>query len=148
MAYWPESGGRVLAFLRDITERKQAEEALKQRLDLQDQLAKIAEAVPGAIFTFHLRPDGTACLPYSSPSIEDMSGISRETLAEDLSPCFANFHPEDLPRVMESIVEAVRTPSAWHEEFRYRHPTEGERWLEGWSAPRVETDGRVFNLVT
>ena len=45
---------------------------------------------------------------------------------------------------MESIVTAVRTPSAWHAEFRYLHPTKGERWMEGWSAPRIEPDGRVL----
>ncbi len=30
-AYWPSAGGRILAFLRDITPRKQAEEALVER---------------------------------------------------------------------------------------------------------------------
>jgi PAS domain S-box-containing protein len=45
VAYRPGSGGRIPAFLRDITGRKEAEEVLWQRIELQDQLTKIAEAV-------------------------------------------------------------------------------------------------------
>ena len=33
-AYWPSAGGRTMVFLRDITGRKQAEEVLRQRIDL------------------------------------------------------------------------------------------------------------------
>jgi PAS domain S-box-containing protein len=145
VAYWPGSGGRILAFLRDITARKHAEEVLQQRISLQDQIAKIAEAVPGAIFTFHMRPDGSSYMTYASPAFEDLAGLPWAMIANDLAPCFANIHPNDLPRVMESIVTSMRSVSAWHAEFRYQHPTRGERWIEGWSAPRIEPDGRVLS---
>ncbi|MGO9598037.1 MAG: PAS domain S-box protein [Isosphaeraceae bacterium] len=144
-AYWPASGGRILAFQRDISARKHAEEVLRQRIDLQDQLAKIAEAVPGAIFTFYMRPDGSSHMTYASPAFEDLAGLPWAIIADDLAPCFANVHPDDLPRVMESIVTSMRSASAWHAEFRYLHPTRGERWMEGWSAPRIEPDGRVLS---
>ena len=144
-AYWPSAGGRTMVFLRDITERKHAEEVLRQRIDLQDQLAKIAETVPGAIYRFYLRPDGSSYLSYASPAIEDLLGLPQAVVANDLAPFYANIHPDDLPHVMESILTASRTPSAWHAEFRHRHPTKGERWLEGWSAPRLEPDGSVFS---
>ncbi|MGC8642574.1 MAG: PAS domain-containing hybrid sensor histidine kinase/response regulator, partial [Isosphaeraceae bacterium] len=144
VAYWPGSGGRILAFQRDITERKQAERELRHRLDLQDQLAKIAEAVPGAMYTFHMRPDGSSFMTYASLSFDEITGLDGSAIAEDLSPCFARFHPEDRPSVMKSIAMAVSTQSAWHAEFRYLHPTRGEIWMEGWSAPRVEPDGRLL----
>jgi PAS domain S-box-containing protein len=45
VAYWPGSGGRIPAFLRDIIGRSEAEEVLRQRIELQNQLTTIAEAV-------------------------------------------------------------------------------------------------------
>ncbi|MFO0951239.1 MAG: PAS domain S-box protein [Isosphaeraceae bacterium] len=135
---------RYVGTTLDVTDRKRAEVMLRQQLDLQGQLAKVAEAVPGAIYTFHVRPDGTSHMPYASPAFEELTGLPRSLLAEDMAPCFAKFHPEDLPRVKESVAAAVRTLSSWHEEFRYLHPTLGERWVEGWSSPRTESDGRVL----
>ena len=77
-------GGRrfYTVIVRDITERKRAEEVLRQRIELQDQLAKIAASVPGVIYSFRLRPDGTSCMPFASQAIEDQFGFSREALAE------------------------------------------------------------------
>ncbi len=49
----------LLSSINDITERKKAETVLYQRLDLQDQLAKIADTVPGMIFSFRMMPDGS-----------------------------------------------------------------------------------------
>ena len=144
-AYWPGGGGRILAFQRDITSRKQTEVVFQQRLALQAQLAKIAEAVPGAIYTIERRPDKTMCFPYTSAAAEDVLGLSRELLARDAGPGLANIHPEDLPWVMQSIEQVARTRTVWHGEFRYLHPKKGERWLEGWSAPRIEANGQAFH---
>ncbi|MGA2704299.1 MAG: PAS domain S-box protein, partial [Isosphaeraceae bacterium] len=44
-AYWPNAGGRILAFLRDITSRKQAEEALVERARLAALGADIGTAL-------------------------------------------------------------------------------------------------------
>ena len=83
-----EIGGRSFytVIVRDITERKRAEEAMRQRIELQDQLAKIAASVPGVIYSFRLRPDGTTCLPFAVPAIEDLFGIPREALAKIGTP--------------------------------------------------------------
>ena len=79
------------------------------------------------------------------PAIEDLFGIPREALAEDLTPLFANVHPDDLQPLRESIAEASRLPSEWHNTYRYLHRASGERWIEGWSAPQsqIEPDGSI-----
>ncbi|MGD0044894.1 MAG: histidine kinase dimerization/phospho-acceptor domain-containing protein, partial [Isosphaeraceae bacterium] len=55
-----------------------------------------------------------------------------------------NIHPDDRQHAFETIEEASRLPSPWHDVYRYVHPVEGERWIEGWSAPQVEPDGSIL----
>ena len=133
-----------VAVEQDITERKKAEEAMRQRIELQEQFAKVAACVPGVVYSFRRRPDGTVCIPFAVPAIEELFGISRDVLAKDAAPVFQNIHRDDRQRTLETIEEASRLPSPWHNLFRYVHPVEGERWIEGWSAPQVELDGSIL----
>jgi len=132
--------GRMWTF-RDITESRRADAALKQQLVLQERLAKIAANVPGIIYSFRLRPDGSNCLPYASPTIEEFYGVRAEELTEDASPVFDSIHPDDLVRTQESISESARTMLPWRAEFRVLHPKKGWFWVEGQSTPEREADG-------
>jgi PAS domain S-box-containing protein len=133
-----------VAVEQDITERKKSEEAMRQRIELQEQFAKVAACVPGVVYSFRLRPDGTACIPFAVPAIEELFAIPRDVLAQDAAPLFENIHPDDRQHAFETIEEASRLPSPWHDVYRYVHPVEGERWIEGWSAPQVEPDGSIL----
>jgi PAS domain S-box-containing protein len=124
--------------------RRREAQALEEQRALKDQLAKVAASVPGVICSYRLRPDGTACMPFTTPAAEDLYGISREVLANDFAPLMANVHPDDLTRVNEVLAEAARNRARWHDEFRYLHPTKGLRWLEGWSVPAAEPDGGII----
>ncbi len=44
----------------DLPDRALEQERLK------DQLAKLAESVPGVICSYRVRPDGTACFPFAT----------------------------------------------------------------------------------
>ena len=132
------------AILRDITDRVHGELELHARLKLQDQLAKVAASVPGVICSFRLRPDGAASMPYASPAIESLFGLSRDVLAEDFSPAFARTHPDDLGHINDTIAESAHTLQPWRHAFRYNHPEKGEIWIEGHSMPLREDDGSVL----
>jgi len=134
----------VCGMATDITERKRAEAALGERLELQDQLAKIVATVPGVIFSFELRPDGTMRVPFCTPMMEEIWGFRAEALREDFAPAFARIHPADLEGTRELIAESARTLRPWRGSFRVQHPTKGERWVEGHSVPRLEADGSIL----
>ncbi len=134
----------VVMTVRDIGDRKAFEQALLDRVRLRDQLAKTAASVPGVIYSYRLRPDGSACMPYASPSVAGLSGFSPEQLARDAAPMLALIHPDDIARVRNSIAESVRTMLPWRDEFRYRHPAKGEVWIEGQSMPQREADGGIL----
>jgi PAS domain S-box-containing protein len=134
----------VLTIVRDITERKQIDHALRQRLELQNQLELVATTVPGAVYSFLLRPDGSMCMPFASPALERIFGVSPDFVREDVTPALAMIHPDDLPSVQSSIAASARSLSPWRIEFRVRGTKQGDIWVEGHSVPQREADGSVL----
>jgi PAS domain S-box-containing protein len=134
--------GVVLVF-RDATDERLSEKAMHQRIELQDRLAKIAMSVPGAIYSFLLRPDGTVCIPVASPAFLDLTGLAPDAVAEDAVPLLARVHPDDVAGLRRSILQSARKLTPWRAEFRYRHKLKGERWIEGTSVPQREPDGGI-----
>lgn len=124
----------------DITERKNAEEELRSE---KDRLEKMAMASPIAIFSFRRYPDGTVTLPYSSPKIYDVLGLTPEELKKDALPAFERVHAEDLPQVNDFIVESARDMTILHVVYRYQNPNKGEIWVECYGTPTTEDDGSV-----
>lgn len=137
-------GASFTVILRDISGRLQAETALYERLNLQEQLAKVAATVPGVICSFRLRPDGSTAMPYASPMFESVYGLSAATVTDDFSPVFARIHPDDRGHIHATIAESARTLQPWQDSFRYQHPSKGEIWIEGHSMPLREGDGSIL----
>jgi|GEM_PF-1547542 len=125
----------------DITKLKQVEEALATR---NMELNNLADSSPGLMGTFYLRPDGSVCMPYTSPQIENLYGLRSEDVVDDATSLLARTHPDDAVGVNESIAESARTMTPWRHEFRVIHPTRGEIWLEGSTNPRPHPDGGVI----
>ncbi len=133
-----------LAAIEDISERKLAERAVREKLELRERLAKITAAMPGIIYAFRLRADGSACIPYASPTFQDFYGVRTEEVLEDASPVFNLIHPEDQADVAASITASARAMSPWRHEFRINHPKKGCFWIEGQSIPEREPDGSIL----
>jgi PAS domain S-box-containing protein len=134
----------MVGIARDITERKRGEEALQGQLALREQLAKIAANAPGIIYSFRLRPDGSSCIPYASPTIEKFCGARAEELVNNAAALFKLIHADDLPHIQESIAESARNMLPWRAEFRVQHPKKGRFWVEGQSTPEREADGGIL----
>ncbi|HKW28598.1 MAG TPA: PAS domain S-box protein, partial [Verrucomicrobiae bacterium] len=132
---------RVVVIVRNITERKKSEAAVQERLKLEEQLSKLAATAPGVIHAYRLRPDGTTCFPYASPSIENIYGCKPEDLIQDASPALNRTHPDDIARLKTSVEKSANNMSRWREEFRVYHPEKGLIWVEGCSSPVREPDG-------
>jgi PAS domain S-box-containing protein len=125
----------------DIVARQRAE---RQRNELETTLTKIAASAPGVICSFRQRPDGTTCFPYTSPAVEEVLGLSPEALEKDAAPAFERVHPDDLGHLNATIADSARSLAPWHDEWRLRHPTKGEIWMEGRSVPEREPDGSIL----
>ncbi len=139
--------GEVIGLLgtyMDITERKQAEEVLRERMKLQEQLAHTAAAVPGMIYSLLLRPDGSTRMPYASGALSEIFDLQPKDLIEDAAPVFSLIHPDDIGHVRATIAESARTLNPWRDDFRVCHTRLGEIWVEGHSVPQREPDGSTL----
>jgi len=124
----------------DITDQKRAEEGLqRERLRLE----KIASSSPSVIYSYCITPDGQYTCPYVSAAFFDVYGFSPEEVRKDARILNTRVHPEDLPGLWNSILEAARTCSRWHYTWRVNHPLKGEIWLEAYSAPVPDPDGSI-----
>lgn len=136
---------RAQAIVEDLTERKNAEEALRARAELEDRLQKIVATAPGVLCTLKLEPDGTLRMPFSSRAIETIyPGLRVEDLILDAEPLFASAHSDDVSGLRNSIQESARKLTPWRYEYRVLHPERGEIWIEGNSVPQLQSDGSVL----
>ena len=127
--------------LYDITERKKAEEAILEALARVDRLA---QHVPGMLYQYHLRLDGSSYFPYASNGIKEIYGVLPEQVSHDAQVVFKVIHPDDYQRVSESIQASARTLSDWHEQYRLNLPDGRTIWVEGEASPEAAPDGGVL----
>ena len=132
---------RIAGVAKDITVRREAAEAIEERLRAEERLTLLAATAPGIIYAFRLRPDGTSHIPYASPKLAEVVGVNPEEVVDDAVPAFRQILPEDLGAVMAAIQESARTLQVWDQAFRVDHPTKGLIWIEGRSFPVREPDG-------
>lgn len=132
---------RVEGTDQDVTEIVRARQQL---IAERDRFEKVMEAVPVAICSFEAAPDGRITMPYASPRIEAIYGISPAALVQDASGVFSTIHPDDVERVKTSIAESSNSMTLWRDEYRVLSPVLGEIWVEGCSSPIRRSDGSML----
>jgi PAS domain S-box-containing protein len=116
-------------------------EALRE---LHERLERIAEHVPGVLYQYLLRPDGSSCFPFATAGMQDVYGVRPEQVREDATPVFKVLHPDDLAHVAASIQESARSLTVWRDEYRVCLPDGRTRWMEGESSPMRLADGSIL----
>lgn len=131
--------GIILA-VEDITERRQAEEALAVN---ETRLKDTAANLPGVIFQFANRND-VWMVDYVSEGIWNLAGVTPEAMTEDLETFIRHIHPEDLESYYASVVGAVEQSIPWHYEGRLIKPSGEVRWWQGSSVPTKKQQGETI----
>ncbi|MBF2707693.1 PAS domain S-box protein [Flavobacterium soyangense] len=137
-----ESGNKSLVgSFYDITDRKKAEKTKEDALNL---IHNIASRVPGVVYQYLLRPDGSSCFPYASEGIREIYGVSPEEVRKDASIVLEKIHPDDLTAVTTSIQESAKSLTPWKHEYRVKFNDGIVRFLSGNAKPQKQDDGSVL----
>ncbi|MGY6217042.1 PAS domain S-box protein [Methylolobus aquaticus] len=131
----------LFAAARDVTRQKEAEEAIRE---LYNRLDRIASRVPGMIYQYKLRADGSSCFPYASEAIRSIYRVAPDAVREDAAAVLETLHPDDRDAVIASIHGSAQTLRPLQHEYRVRFDDGTVRWLHGSSVPNRGTDGAVL----
>ena len=126
--------GSIGAFT-DITERKRAEEALRQSELFYRQTL---ESIPGMVFT--TRPDGYC--DYQSRQWVEFTGVPmNQHLGDGWSRLL---HPDDRPRAYAAWRDAVEGRADYDLEYRVRRHDGEYRWFKVRGRPIRDAQGRII----
>jgi PAS domain S-box-containing protein len=134
-ALFEEGGNEGVAFVLDLTDRKCAEQALRES---EYKLRQIIETVPG-----HLWSASPAFEPtHLNQHLLDYFGRRFEDFKEGGWEAF--LHPDDLPETAKAISHAVQTGTYFQVVHRLRRADGEFRWHHARGEPLRNQQGRII----
>jgi diguanylate cyclase (GGDEF)-like protein/PAS domain S-box-containing protein len=116
---------------------------ISEERETQHRLQRLAESLPGVIYTFVMEPDGEFRFTYISRKSIDFYGIPPEISMQKPSAIFDIIVADDIGRVHSSIDDSARILEEWR--CQYRVELAGEiRWMEGVAQPEKDEVGRII----
>ncbi|MEG5039617.1 MULTISPECIES: PAS domain S-box protein [unclassified Microcoleus] len=142
-ALWDVSGKavRMVGSITDTTERKQAEEALRES---EARFQKLSGNVPGVIYQFVLRTDSSFSFPYISPACREMFEREAEAVLQNAALITDLIHSDDRQNHDESVAISAQTLQPWHWEGRFVLPSGKIRWFQIISRPEAKENGDII----
>ena len=124
--------------IRDITERKRVETALRRS---EEQFRQLAENIKEV---FWLTDVDQEEILYISPAYEEIWGQSCESLYARPASWIDAIHPEDREQVRVAASKQVQ--GDYHEEYRIIRPDGTIRWIRDRAFPICDETGAVYRI--
>ena len=132
--------GGIVGVHTDITEQKQAEEALRES---EQRLQGLAENLPGFVFQRHLKTDGSIEHPFVSAGVKEIYGIEAEDAVANSRAFLDTVHPVDRDGVMAAVQRSAEKLEPM--DLSYRIVSAGKtRWVRMRARPRRLDDGSTL----
>jgi PAS domain S-box-containing protein len=147
--YWNEARGklirdetgkpvRMLGLSMDVTERKRAEEALRES---EERFRCLSACSPVGNF----QTDVEGRCTYTNPRCQAIAGF---TFEESLGEGWAQFvHPEDRDGVLSDWFACAREGREFSREYRFQSPQGSIRWVHVRTSPMLSDEGRLLGYV-
>ena len=130
---------RMIGFVKDITDRREAEEKLRKT---EEYVRKILDISPAIICVANVK---SGYFTDVNPTMIKKLGFSAEEITS--RPLIEFVHPEDLQKTEEEINEQIEGHEVTYFENRYLCKDGSYVWL-GWQATEADKDGKVYAVAT
>lgn len=107
-------------------------------------LERIAANLPGMIFQFLKRQDGSICLLYASSGCRELFELEPQVLQADFQALNKLIYPQDVQAFEESITISCATAEPWQWEGRMITPSGKLKWIQGASRPEQQPSGDMI----
>lgn len=128
--------------LRDITERKWAEDALAES---EKKFRMLAENTP--IVVYQCRNDDRFTFIYLNDAVENLTGYPPKTFIEEGNSFFDLYHPEDVGLISLPNEEVDFHRPSFHITYRIRHKSGEWRWVDEWGTYVTNETDQVEYIV-
>lgn len=130
---------RTRALETEIQEHQKTEDALR---DNQARFDSLAAAVPGVLYSYVRRRDGSSAFEYVSHGVETLyeQPIS-EILQDPEAVILGQMHPEDRPGYLAAVDRSAATLEQFFYEWRTLTPSGKVIWLQANSQPELRPNG-------
>jgi len=133
-ARFKEGGSEAVAFVLDLTERKRAEEALRES---ERSLRSAIDGIPGLVGVLASNGEVEAVnrriLEYSGRSLEELKDWATT----------GTIHPDDLPHFVEVFTKSIAAGVPFETEARLRRFDGEHRWFDIRCVPVRDDSGRI-----
>ncbi|MEG4199983.1 PAS domain S-box protein [Microcoleus sp. Pol12A5] len=139
-APWRDAKGNILGIIattRDISDRKQAEDALKQSEERYRSLMVATSQIVWATDAEGIGTDLQSWRAYTGQTEAEVLGLGW------LDPIY----PDDRERTSQAWMEAVQTKSLFDIEYRIRGTDGNYRYFQGRGVPIVDENGNIREWV-
>jgi PAS domain S-box-containing protein len=126
----------LFCFLTNITDRKRAEQALR---DSEERFRSIVETTKDWIWSI----DVEGCVMYANPAVEDILGYPPEQLLGTRILC--HLHEEQRAHVEASLSQLVTQKGTWNNLLmRWRHKDGSDRYTQSSAVPIFNESGELI----
>ena len=125
----------------EIAERQEAEQELNES---ESRFQKLSANLPGVIYQFLLRSDGSFSFPYISPACRQLFELEPEDVLQNAALITDLIHSEDRQNHDESVAISAQTLQPWQWEGRMVLPSGKIRWFQIISRPEAKENGDLL----
>ncbi len=134
-------GTHVVSIIRDVTDRRQAEDSLRES---EERFSLAVRGTDAGIWDWDLRSDRV----YYSPRWKTMLGYQEHEIANDVHEWERLIHPDDRQRALDTIQAYLKGELAEYElEHRLRHKDGSYRWIVARGAAVYDANHAAYRMV-